>query len=329
MMTLKDVWMTLSGVIFFAVSFNVMPTTTLAASCCGGGSGAGLLLPKLKDNMVGITIDYEKYDGFWDNEGLWRADPAGSSLSQTRFNMGYAKRITPNWQASIGLPYVRNDNEYSQNTFKNKGLGDSTISLWYEAFDEITCTFLVETWEDLKPAMYFGATLNLPTGISPYDDVQNNFDITGRGFYRLDMQALFDKTVYPWNASIAFNYGTHLQRSINREYGAYVEPYTKKLGDRKSISISAGYTVFLKEQDTLTFTAAYSDMREDKSTIAGLEDSTSGMKRRGFAFTTVWASADKSDVYKLTFSHAPQYNDWGQNFPTTQILSMGVTHAYD
>ncbi len=307
----------------------LLPLSAFAASCCGGGSGASLLLPKFRDLSVGVNLAYEKYDGFWDKDGLWHQDPDGSNLSQSRLGLGVAKRINDNWQVSLSMPYVWNDNQYANNTFKTSGIGDSSITVWYEAFDEITCTWVLDTLEDYKPAMYFGASLTVPTGISPYDDVQNNFDITGRGFYRLDLKALFDKTVYPWNASIALNYGKYLKRSINREYGAYVAPYDKNLGDRFSSSISGGYTQFLKEGDTITYTLAYAYMQEGKATIDGLVDETSGVQKKGFSGTAAWSDESKSTVVKLTYAYTPHYHNWGQNFPTTSALSLGVNYVYD
>jgi hypothetical protein len=306
-----------------------LPLSSYAASCCGGGSGASLLLPKFRDLSVGTSVSYEKYDGFWDKDGLWHQDPPNSSLSQTRLSLGVAKRINDNWQISLSLPYVWNDNQYANNTFKTQGLGDSALTLWYEAFDDITCTWVLDTWEDYKPAMYFGASLTAPTGISPYDDVSNNFDITGRGFYRLDLKALFDKTVYPWNASVALNYGMYKQRSVNREYGVYVAPYEKNLGERFSGSISGGYTVFLKGGDTLTLTAAYAYLKEGKATIDGILDNTSGIEKKSFSGVAAWSSEDKSWVYKLSYAYTPHYHNWGANFPTTSSLSLGVNYVYD
>ncbi|MDQ7059151.1 MAG: hypothetical protein Q9N62_12345 [Ghiorsea sp.] len=307
----------------------LLPSLSFAASCCGGGSGGSLILPKFRDLSVGATIAYEKYDGFWDKDGLWHQDPAGSKLSQTRLNLGIAKRINDNWQASLAMPYIWNDNQYANNSFKTSGVGDSSITVLYEAFDDITCTWVLDTWEDYKPAMYFGATLTVPTGISPYDDVSNNFDITGRGFYRLDLKSSFEKTVYPWNATVAFNYGTYFKRSINREYGVYVAPYDKTLGDRVSSSASLGYTIFLKKGDTLTLTGAYSYLKEAKATIAGIVDSTSGVRKQGFSGTAAWSTEDKSMVFKATYSYTPHYHNWGQNFPTTSSLSLGVNYVYD
>jgi len=308
---------------------SLLPWSAFAASCCGGGSSASLLLSKMKESMVGIDLAYESYNGFWDNDGIWREDPPGSDLNQTRISLGAAKRINDNWQTAISVPFVWNDNQYAQNSFNTSGVGDSTVSLWYEAFDDITCTWVLDTLEDYKPAMYFGATLNIPTGISPYDDVKNNFDITGRGFYRLDVQALFDKTVYPWNASVSFNYGKHFSRSVNREYGQFVEPYDKQLGDRLSTSVSAGYTIFLNGGDTLVVTAAYAYLKEKKGTINGITDQTSGLRKQGFSLTTAWASSDVSKVVKLTYSYTPTRDGWGENFPTTNTLALGVSHAFD
>ena len=307
----------------------LMPITSFAASCCGGGSGGSLILPKFRDLSVGATIAYEKYDGFWDKDGLWHQDPEGSDLSQTRLSLGVAKRINDNWQISLSTPFVWNRNQYANNTFNTSGIGDSTIGILYEAFDDITCTWVLDTWEDYKPAMYFGATLTVPTGISPYDDVTNNFDITGRGFYRLDIKTSFEKTVYPWNATVALNYGKYFERSINREYGEYVAPYQKNLGDRFSGSASLGYTYFISSGDTLTITGAYAYMTEAKATIDGLTDETSGISKKSFSGTAAWSNEDKSLIYKLSYAYTPHYHNWGANFPTTSSLSLGVNYVYD
>ncbi len=318
-----------SKAVFLVGAALLMPTASFAASCCGGGSGGSLVLPKFRDLSVGATIAYEKYDGFWDKDGLWHQDPEGSDLSQTRLSLGVAKRINDNWQISLSTPFVWNRNQYANNTFNTSGIGDSTIGILYEAFDDITCTWVLDTWEDYKPAMYFGATLTVPTGISPYDDVKNNFDITGRGFYRLDIKTSFEKTVYPWNATVALNYGKYFERSINREYGVYVAPYKKNLGDRFSGSASLGYTYFISSGDTLTITGAYAYMTEDKATIDGLVDETSGISKKSFSGTAAWANEDKSLVYKLSYAYTPHYHNWGANFPTTSSLSLGVNYVYD
>ena len=298
-----------------------------AASCCGGGSASSLVLPKFSHAMIAVSQDTERYDGFWNQAGDYVADPPGSSLNQYRLNLGYAQRLAPRWQASVTLPYVWNDNRYSGLVSHTQGLGDAALSIWYEAFDAIKCVWKVRSRADLMPASYFGASLTLPTGVSPYDDVNNNFDITGRGFYQLDGNILLDKTIYPWNATLQMSYGKYLQRSVNREYGKYVEPYDKQLGDRFLGSVSFGYTHFLESMNSLTFTLAYAHLQEAKARINGELDATSGLKKNSFAGTIAWASEDRNWVLKASWSHALPQDGWGENFPVTDVLTMGVSHV--
>ena len=311
-----------------AGAFCVSSSTTWAASCCGGGSSSSLMLPKFSQAMVGVSIDSESYDGYWDGSRNYTPDPPGSDLNQYRLNMGYAQRLASRWQASVNLPYVWNSNQYAGLSSSTQGLGDTTLSLWYENFDGVTCVWKVRKWEDLKPAIYFGAVLTVPTGISPYDDVDNSFDITGRGLYRLDGTVLMEKTIYPWNASFQYTYGKHLEHSVNREYGKYVEPYDKQLGDRQLLTVSGGYTYFLESMDTLTFTLAYSDLREAKGAIDGRSDPSSEMEKRSLAGTLAFSTMDRDWVVKLTWSHALDGDGWGKNFPVTDTLTLGVNHVF-
>ncbi len=299
-----------------------------AASCCGGGSASSLVLPKFSKAMSDISFDIEKYDGFWNQEGKHTPDPPGSDLRQYRLNLGYAHRFAPRWQGSITLPYVWNENDYAGLSSSTNGLGDATISLWYENFDGIQCVWKVKDIKDLIPATYFGATLTIPTGISPYDDVENSFDITGRGFYRLDGSVLLDKTVYPWNASLLLSYGTYFERSVNREYGNYVEPYKRRLGDRMLATLSVGYTQFLESMSTLTYTLAYSDLKENEGKVDGHRDPATGFRKRSIAATIAFATFDRDWVVKFTWSHALRGDDWGENFPTTDVYTVGVSHVY-
>ena len=309
------------------VSFVGLSSSAQAASCCGGGSASSLVLPKFSKAMFDVSMDYEHYDGFWDNNGDWVEDPAGSDLNQYRINLGYAHRLTPNWQASVTLPYVFNQNKYASLERNTNGIGDGTASIWYEAFDKITCVWDVKSWEDLIPAVFLGGTLTVPTGTSPYDDVSDNFDITGRGFYRLDASILIDKTVYPWNLSLGATYGKYLERPINSEYGTNVQPYHKQLGDRFNTNLSFGYTYFTDEMESLTTTLAYAILQEDEAKIDGVIDTTSGVRKESVSMTLAWATEKRDWVYKLTVSHAPSRDGWGENFPTTDVITVGVSHV--
>jgi len=298
-----------------------------AASCCGGGSASSLTLSKFASSMIDVSLDVEKYDGYWDSEGKYKSDPPGSRLSQYRLNLGYARRLSPNWQVSAALPFVWNDNRYSAVSSSTKGIGDAAFGFWYEAFDEMRCVWKVESIEDMKPAIYAGATITAPTGISPYDGVSTSFDVTGRGFWRVDANLLLDKTVYPWNATLMYSYGVYMERPVNREYGNYVQPYHKKLGDRRLVSLSGGYTYFMHNMSSLTGTLALSELSEAGGTIDGAADPTTGMRKRSVAGTIAWASDDRDWVTKFTISHTIKQDGYGANFPATDVFTLGVSHV--
>lgn len=277
---------------------------------------------------MGVAFSFEQYRGFWNQDGEHVDDPPGSDLQQYRLNLGYALRLAPNWQVSAGLPFVFNDNNYSGLESSSTGFGDATASLWYEAFDEIKCVYRVRSIEDLVPAAYFGATLTLPTGKSAYSgDVQNSFDVTGRGFYRLDASMILDKTIYPWTMLVELTYGKYLERPVNQEYGNFVEPYRKVLGDRRLATVSLGYTDFLKQLDSVTYTVTYSDLMETQGEINHSTDPTSGFSKKSISFTVAYATAAKDWVVKASLNHSPQKDDWGRNFPATDIISLELNHA--
>lgn len=278
--------------------------------------------------MLDASLSYEQYHGFWNQDGIHVDDPPGSDLSQYRLNLGYGHRLAPNWQASVVLPFVWNDNRYSGIESSSHGPGDASVSLWYEAFDDIKCVYAVRGVEDLVPAAYFGATLTLPTGKSAYSgDVSNSFDITGRGFYRLDANMLLDKTIYPWTMVFELSYGMYLERPVNQEYGNYIEPYRKQLGDRRLALVSLGYTDVLKTLDTISYTLAYSDLHEDQGTIDGTSDPTTGLNKQSFTFTAAYATMEKDWIVKASVNHSIRENNWGRNFPATDIFTIELVHV--
>ena len=298
------------------------------ASCCGGGSAASLVLPKFSKSMIDVSFSIEDYDGYWDAGKKYHSDPPGSDLNQYRLNVGYAMRLASRWQAAIVAPYVWNSNKYNNLSSGTKGLGDMTLGVTYEAFDGMKCVWKVREWKDVIPAVYYGLSLTLPTGISPYDDVVNSFDITGRGFYRLDGSVLLDKTIYPWNASLLFSYGKYLERDVNREYGKYVEPYRKELGDRMLGTATFGYTKFLDNMDTLTFSLAFSHLQEDAGSVAGRTDYSSEMEKNSMAINMAYSTMSRDWVYKFGWSHASPESGMGQNFPVTDVYTLGVSHVF-
>lgn len=314
--------------VLLAGAAALFPIDSHAASCCGGGSAASLSVPKYATAVADLSFDAELYDGYWNQSRKHVADPPGSDLKQYRINMGVGYRLAKDWQASISLPYVRNDNRYSGVSSQTSGLGDTTVSLSYEILDD-NSAWKVRDVGDLAPGVTVGLSLLLPTGISPYDNQQSSFDITGRGFYRLDGTLLIEKTIRPWNASLALSYGSYLERTVNREYGKYVEPYKKDLGDRFSASLAIGYIwVIGTGGDSLTGTVSYAYMNEADASFDGKRDSGSGFDKQSAGGAFSYANNDSNWSVKAGWNHSIKQNGWGRNFPATDIFSLGVRYVF-
>jgi hypothetical protein len=279
--------------------------------------------------MWEIGFSHEHYDGFWNAEGRHVDDPAGSDLNQYTLNTGFAYRLANRWQASIQLPYVWNDNHYTGTRSNTSGIGDMSLGLWYETFDDIKCIWKVTDWASLMPAIYLGSTLTLPTGKSAYSgDVDNSFDITGRGSYRLDANLFIEKTIYPWSAALSLAYGKYLERPVNEEFGRAVEPYDRRLGDRFSSTLTVGYTHFLASLDTLTISTSFSHLQEQDGEIDGNKDAAVlGFKKQSVGLSFAYSKAELDWVYKLSFNHALQGHGRGENFPTTNLINLGISYA--
>lgn len=298
-----------------------------AASCCGGSVAAPLILSKFQKQMVDLSYSMESYDGYWDQDGNVQKDPPQSELSQNRLQLGFAQRWSSRWQSSISLPFVWTDNQYAGLHSKSEGLGDSQIGLSYEAFDGIQCVFEVRDWRDLIPATYFGLNLTIPTGISPYDDEDNNFDITGLGFYRLDASVLLDKTIYPWTIRTSASYGIHFERPVNQEYGQAVEPYDKKLGNRITLGLGFAYSKVLANAWSWTAALDAQYLEQGKESFDGREDANSGYHRSQLIPSLSFHSPSKKWVLKSSYRHSPRSSTWGENFSITDTFSFGVSHV--
>lgn len=317
--------------LFAALPGGAAPFSAAAAragSCCGGGGGSSPILPRKGDFMLDAAFEMEKYDGFWNEDGAPRSDPKGSDLRQYRLTAGLAKRLSPNWQAGFSIPYVWNRNDYAGTSSSSRGIGDSAAALWWEAVGDRSI-WKLDSWRDFIPSITLGASLTMPTGVSPYDDIDNNFDATGRGFYRLDGNILIEKTMMPWGVSLAVGHGNYFDRSVNREYGKFVKPYRKKFGDRFSASFLLSRRFFLGTAgDSLTFTTSLSHLREDDGTIDGKRDELGGFRKNTLGVGLAYSSTDHDWSFRLGWSHSFRQDGWGENFPITDVYTLGVRRVF-
>ncbi len=307
---------------------GAFPGDAGAGSGCGGGGAAPLVLPTTLRGMVDVSVDWEKYYGFWNQDGKHTPDPPGSDLNQYRVNLSYAHRLASRWQAGATVPYVWNVNSYAGLSSRTDGFGDATLFVWYEAVEERSA-WKVKTAADLVPAVTIGPSVLLPTGKSPFEDVTSSFDVTGRGFYRVDGNLMIDKTYHPVTANVTLAYGTYIERSVNREYGRYVRPYRRDLGNRFQGSVSLGYIQFVGSGgDRLTGTASLSYLEEAHGTVDGRTDPTSGFRKTAAGAQLAWSSTDHDWSARVGWSYAIRRDGWGENFPTTDVYTIGVRYGF-
>jgi len=80
--------------------------------------------------------------------------------------------------------------------------------------------------------------------------------------------------------------------------------------------------------DALTFTLAYSYLDEDAGSIDGRTDLSSMMQKNSLAATLAYTTMDRDWVVKGTWSHASPQDGWGENFPVTDVLTLGVSYVF-
>jgi len=293
-----------------AAVLTIFGAVAEAASCCGGDGSSGPtgLLGTFSMGRIDISLDWEKYDGFWNKDSDLQDDPPDSDLNQYRLNLGYAHRFNYAWQGYLSMPFVSNDNRYAGETTGGSGPGDMTVGLWWQAPSE---------W------LYLGPSLLIPTGKSPFDDVEKSYDVTGRGFYRLSGNILVQNTWGMWDLSLSGSYGLALERSVNREYGKYVEPYHKQLGPRFSIGASAAHT-WRVIYGTWTGSGGISWLKETEASIDGRDDPTSGFDRSSATAGVTYATRERTWTVKVLWNHGLS----GRNFPRTDIYTMGVSYGF-
>jgi hypothetical protein len=302
----------------------LVPAWAQAASCCGGGGGAAAMAGRGERGLLDLGVEAERYDGYFDGHGQHLPDPVGSALAQYRLTAAAAVRLASAWQVGLSVPIVWNDNVYGGGglSSRTRGVGDASVSLWFEAVDQRTAWRLASP-ADLVPAITVGATLTVPTGISPYDDVASSFDVTGRGFYRLDGTVLVDKGYRAWSASLALAYGVAFERPVNRSYGGFIPPERRDLGDRTSASLAVGHRLFVGTGGhALTSTASLSWLRE------GMGTATTGLEKAAVSVTLAWSSTDSDWSARTSWAHTLQLDGWGRSFPTTDTFTLGVRRAF-
>jgi hypothetical protein len=138
-----------------------------------------------------------------------------------------------------------------------------------------------------------------------------------------------DKTIHPWDVSLSLAYGMYFERSVNEEYGRYVEPYHKKLGNRGSALFSVGYIHYIGTGGaTLTGTVSAAYLNEDDATINGARVPDSGFRKEALGLALLYSGTDQDWSIRVSWNHAVKLDGWGENFPTTDIYTLGARYVF-
>jgi hypothetical protein len=305
----------------------LLPGAARAASCCGGGGGGAVVVPRDNRFLLDLSLEAEEYVGQWDQDGVHRPDAPGAQPAQRRVGLAGGWRFARDWQVGLSVPWVWNDNRFSTYSRHTSSVGDTTLSVAWDLHAERSIWKILSA-ADLLPSVTVGAALLVPTGLSPYDAIDDQYDVTGRGFYRLDATLAVDKTFRGFSASLAAAYGVHLERSVNRFNGLFKAPYQEQLGARASASLSAGYRLFVGASgDSLTTTGAFSWLHEADRSLNGNRQRETGLFKTALAATVTWAGTDRDWSLRASWSHALRRDGWGAGFPTTDVFSVGYRHV--
>ncbi len=108
-----------------------------------------------------------------------------------------------------------------------------------------------------------------------------------------------------------------------------MEPYKKDLGDRFSASLSTGYTFVMGTGgDSITATLSYAYLNEADASYNGIKDNGSGFDKQSLGAALSYANNDQNWSIRAGWNHAIKENGWGKNFPTTDVLSVGVRYVF-
>lgn len=302
----------------------VFSTHSQAASCCGGGASSGVILPKFNQAMWDVSLAQKNDKGSWQQDGDHNQTTTGNESLQQNINLNYAHRLNDNWQMSYGLPLTSNQNQNSGKTYSNFAIGDFTIGTWYEAFENVTCVYKITGLESLKPAVYFGSSLTLPTGISAYSDDATEFNTTGAGVYRLDANMLIEKTVYPFSLSWQASYGEHLDRPVYQRYGSEIPRYNLQLGTQTSHTLSFAYTHFLPNLSMLSVTTTLTNVEQKASQINGQDDTATGFDKNTLGLNLSFFNGSRE--WNIKFNNSLDFG--GNNTAKYFTSSIGVSRVY-
>jgi hypothetical protein len=218
---------------------------TFAQSCCGGSLYDIAVLSLDKKALFNVGINYDNYNGAWNQNGEWRK--INITSWQMKPVIASAYRFNKYLQAGMTIPYVINRNELPGLNPQASGLGDISISGRFELFHEFQRYKVGDRFQidRKKPYIAFTAGLTFPTGKSD-ETATTEAEITGKGIFSSSLGISAIKSIIQNKFQIALDlsWQHNFEKNYNKLYNEPIEvSLNKKLGDRFNYGFSFIYLI--------------------------------------------------------------------------------------
>jgi hypothetical protein len=220
-------------------SFLFLFQQSHACNMCGGGTGELIILALDGKALFNAGFFYDRYNGVWDEFGVWRDSKFSSS--QYRISFSGAYRFNKHLQFAVTLPYIMNFSSVPGSPISASSLGDVSLSGRYEFFHEYQT--LNKKIDRSLPYLAITFGLTLPTGKSD-ETAETDVDVTGKGFFVSSLGVSLTKTLIKNHLQVSTDISW--QHSFSKTYNEYfgqtlTQPFVKKQGDKLSYAVSVNY----------------------------------------------------------------------------------------
>jgi len=218
--------------------------TAKAQSCCGGSFYDIAVLPLDKKALFNAGINYDNYNGVWDNTGTWKK--INYTSYQVKPVVSAVYRFNKLLQAGASLPYVFNGSELTGLEPNGSGVGDISVNGRLEIFHEFQRYKSGKKYVQDSKTPYLAVTFGvvLPTGRSD-ELAMTEAEITGKGFFMTSLGVSVMKTIIKDKFQVALDLGWHhsFEKNYEKNYGVPTASFSKQLGEKLNYGLSFNYLI--------------------------------------------------------------------------------------
>jgi hypothetical protein len=231
-------------ILAFAI-FSFAACTVKAQSCCGGSFYDIAVLPLDKKALFNAGVNYDNYNGVWDNTGTWKK--INYTAYQIKPVVSAVYRFNSILQAGASVPFVYNRSELPGLQPNGAGIGDITVNGRFEIFHEFQRYKSGKKYVQDTKKPYLAVTFGvvLPTGRSD-ETATTEAGITGKGFFMSSLGFSVMKTIIKDKFQIALDLGWQhsFEKNYEKVYGVPIStPVSKQLGEKLNYGLSFNYLI--------------------------------------------------------------------------------------